>query len=727
MARTREAALHPDVGPEAEDDVAPVTDDGGPIVAGGPIPAVSHGDGDGDGGGGGGAPSASELAFGGGGGGRAAAGSGGGGGSGAGGGAGGQGLPDGVRGQFEASLGLDLTDVQVHTDAGAAATANAVGARAVAIGQDIYFAAGQYDPASHAGQELLAHEVAHTAQQRSASPQAQPKAAVAPATHGAEGEADRAASAMVAGQPATVTPIGEAAAFAKEYTRDELLAAYRGALARMDWTDVALRLNGFADGDIAMLVGKMSFGQLTHTREAALAAMPGWSDRVTTAIDAVDANAQKVAALYAAYEKAVKAAQAGGSWTEVADRLNGMGDWDIQDRLKRFTWFELMAIRDATTNQRVIAHVDKADTARVQRTQAAYKDAVNSQNWARVAQLLNAFDTAGIESSIRELADKNLKHLRFLKSEAIRIMPDHHERVTSVIDAVAREHGEEPPQPIPYVAHVEIPDVSDDTRPMAGTDLSNFAGNTKVATFAAELAASAAARLADKPVKKGASAPTAESEQARLEKSFRETGAPDKMGREPSLPTVGVYARKWMSEMREGVDSRANAGGWRNLKAPGFDAAALETLAGGGSNGGQKVHPIVNKVLGNLGSDFNATTYANHGGAAFAPFCVDVKPAIKTDDRGLYQREQMVEFIERINAAVGSASADWAGLYNDATVTAAANERLGVKRITHAGDDGTRNWHGALNLHIHLYIIPGDGTPVPGSADKGPAVNPAAE
>jgi hypothetical protein len=719
MARTREAALQPDVAPELEDDVAPAADDGGPIVAGGPIPAVSHADG-GGGGGGGGAPSASELAFGGGGGGRAAAGSGGGGGGG-----GGQGLPDGVRGQFEASLGLDLSDVQVHTDAAAGATANAVGARAVAIGQDIYFAAGQYDPASHSGQELLAHEVAHTAQQRGASPQAQPKAAVAPPTHGAEGEADRAASAMVAGQPAAVTPIGEAAAFAKEYSRDELLAAYRSAVARMDWADVALRLNGFSDGDIAMLVGKMSFGQLTHTREAALVAMPGWSDRVTTAIDAADANAHKVAEIYAAYEKAVKAAQAGGSWTEVADRLNGMGDWDIQDRLKKFTWFELMAIRDATTNQRVIAHVDKADTARVQRMQQAYAQAVAAQNWARVAQLLNGFDEAGIESSIRELADKNMKYLRFLKAEAIRIMPDHHQRVTSVIDAVAREHGEEPPKPVPYVAHVEVPDVSDDTRPMAGTDLANFGGNAKIQKFAKELAASAATRLADKPVKKGATPPTAESEEARLAKSFVDTGAPAVMG--ARFKTFAEYARKWMSEMREGVDARAMLGPWDFVKLPTLDEGQLEAFRHGPS-GGQVVHKVVNLLLDNLGKGtFTASTRLGHGGKDWAPYCVDVFPNIKFDDRGLHQREQTVEFIEAIHFAAGAATADWAGIYNDPSVAVAANQKLGGNRITHQGVDGTTNWHGALNPHIHLYVIPRAGGPVPGSADKGPAVNPAAE
>jgi hypothetical protein len=62
----------------------------------------------------------------------------------------------------------DFSPVRVHTDARAAESARAVGARAYTVGQNIVFGAGQYAPGSGAGQRLLAHELAHTVQQNGA-------------------------------------------------------------------------------------------------------------------------------------------------------------------------------------------------------------------------------------------------------------------------------------------------------------------------------------------------------------------------------------------------------------------------------------------------------------------------------------------------------------------------------------------------------------------------------
>ena len=47
--------------------------------------------------------------------------------------------------------------------------AEAVGAKAFAVGRSVYFGAGAYEPGSTRGRELLAHEVAHTVQQRGAA------------------------------------------------------------------------------------------------------------------------------------------------------------------------------------------------------------------------------------------------------------------------------------------------------------------------------------------------------------------------------------------------------------------------------------------------------------------------------------------------------------------------------------------------------------------------------
>jgi Domain of unknown function (DUF4157) len=61
-----------------------------------------------------------------------------------------------------------VDDVRIHTDDGAAALARAVSARAFTVGSDVYFGRGQYKPGTADGNQLIAHEVAHTVQQRGA-------------------------------------------------------------------------------------------------------------------------------------------------------------------------------------------------------------------------------------------------------------------------------------------------------------------------------------------------------------------------------------------------------------------------------------------------------------------------------------------------------------------------------------------------------------------------------
>jgi outer membrane protein OmpA-like peptidoglycan-associated protein len=121
-------------------------------------------------------------------------------------------LPETIQRKFEASLGADLSDVRVHTGAESANAASAVGARAYTTGQDIHFGAGQYDPSSAAGEHLLAHEVAHTVQQRGGSPGRQYKLEVSSPGDHLEHEADRAADAMTAGRAAAISSAPFAAA-----------------------------------------------------------------------------------------------------------------------------------------------------------------------------------------------------------------------------------------------------------------------------------------------------------------------------------------------------------------------------------------------------------------------------------------------------------------------------------------------------------------------------------
>ena len=74
-------------------------------------------------------------------------------------------LPQSARTFFEPRFNYDFGAVRLHTDPYSAAKSQEYNARAFTIGRDIAFAAGEYTPNTHSGQQLLAHELAHVVQQ----------------------------------------------------------------------------------------------------------------------------------------------------------------------------------------------------------------------------------------------------------------------------------------------------------------------------------------------------------------------------------------------------------------------------------------------------------------------------------------------------------------------------------------------------------------------------------
>ncbi len=77
-----------------------------------------------------------------------------------------QDLPAAQRDDFAPRFGHRLDGVRIHAGPSAAAAASAARAQAFTLGRDIYFGEGQYRPNSSAGRNLLAHELAHTLQDR---------------------------------------------------------------------------------------------------------------------------------------------------------------------------------------------------------------------------------------------------------------------------------------------------------------------------------------------------------------------------------------------------------------------------------------------------------------------------------------------------------------------------------------------------------------------------------
>jgi hypothetical protein len=70
-----------------------------------------------------------------------------------------------TRSGFERQFARDLSGVRVHTSDRAASSARDIHARAYTLGHDVVFARGRFAPSNPAGRGLLAHELAHVAEQ----------------------------------------------------------------------------------------------------------------------------------------------------------------------------------------------------------------------------------------------------------------------------------------------------------------------------------------------------------------------------------------------------------------------------------------------------------------------------------------------------------------------------------------------------------------------------------
>jgi hypothetical protein len=109
-----------------------------------------------------------------------------------------------TRARWEPRLGFDFSQVRIHADPAAGASARAIAARAYTVGSHVVFAPGAYAPASPAGQALLGHELAHVAQQRAAV--VDPRAPLQVGHRGDAAELDASRAARAGVPPAPTQP-----------------------------------------------------------------------------------------------------------------------------------------------------------------------------------------------------------------------------------------------------------------------------------------------------------------------------------------------------------------------------------------------------------------------------------------------------------------------------------------------------------------------------------------
>ncbi len=108
-----------------------------------------------------------------------------------------------TRAFLEPRFGHSFGDVRVYADGQADQLAQQYQARAFAVGQNVFFSRGAYNPNTPEGMHLLAHELTHTIQQRDAKPNRQPLE-IGAQDDSSEREASRISSRVTMGQTATV-------------------------------------------------------------------------------------------------------------------------------------------------------------------------------------------------------------------------------------------------------------------------------------------------------------------------------------------------------------------------------------------------------------------------------------------------------------------------------------------------------------------------------------------
>jgi hypothetical protein len=138
-------------------------------------------------------------------------------------------------------MGQDFSAVRVHTDSQAAASAQAVDAHAYTVGAAVVFGAGQYRPDTPTGQRLIAHELAHVAQQGASSPVLRRDGPTGPDAPLKEAKKEDATGAVEGGLKTVADQAG----------KNEALKAFGVALAKRYALPV---WNGAPDTDKAALI-----------------------------------------------------------------------------------------------------------------------------------------------------------------------------------------------------------------------------------------------------------------------------------------------------------------------------------------------------------------------------------------------------------------------------------------------------------------------------------------
>ncbi len=178
-----------------------------------------------------------------------------------------------TRQQMGSRLGADLEEVRLHTGPASARAANDLHARAFTRGQDVHFGAGQFQPGTKAGDELLAHELVHTVQQSRGDARLRMSPAISQPSDPLEREAEAVATQAV---DERAMPPGRLSISAGE---DRIQRNGGSGLTNLQQLDEMLDRFDVPEGEVISLLGRM-----TAPEKAAVLA-GGYRSRMASALN----------------------------------------------------------------------------------------------------------------------------------------------------------------------------------------------------------------------------------------------------------------------------------------------------------------------------------------------------------------------------------------------------------------------------------------------------------
>lgn len=170
----------------------------------------------------------------------------------------GQALDGGVQGKMEGAYGADFSGVRVHTDGASGQAAGDLNARAFTAGSDIFFGEGEYDPDSEDGEHLIAHELAHVVQQGDGAKGTGDGMTISSSGDSSEVAADRAADAVVRGEPVPAVGSGPASMIHRDALGDLNSTSKGNWIGNVDEGEALKRLGRLTDAEKQSLVSDSS-------------------------------------------------------------------------------------------------------------------------------------------------------------------------------------------------------------------------------------------------------------------------------------------------------------------------------------------------------------------------------------------------------------------------------------------------------------------------------------